>query len=88
MEYDPAINRNMLQIRWTSKTLLLKDDGWKEKHTHDMTWFIWKLIETDNISVVTLGWDHEQELTATDKRDILGMMEMFKLYYVEIFTVL
>lgn len=35
-----------------------------------------------------MGWDHKQELTATDKRDILGMMEMFKLYYVEIFTIL
>lgn len=60
-------------------TVLLKDDGWKEKHMHDMTAFIWKSIETDNIAVVTLGWGREQELTAIDKRDILEMMEMFKL---------
>lgn len=61
MEYDPAINRNMLQIGMNlQNTVLLKDDGWKEKHTHDMTSFIREFVETANISVVTLGWDREQ----------------------------
>ena len=43
-----------------------------DRCTHCMTSFIWKSIETDSILVIILGWECEPELTATDKRDILG----------------